>query len=336
MSNPAYGSRPGRANLPHIREIRFYVSKDPVKDLKEGQLDMALDLTSVQAATLAKESRILVPPPGPNRRVYFLAVNHKPGSILANSDIRRGLALAIDREELLDRYFRKDLGKGFHKALNGPFPAGSWACQHVSGDKSLDPFDVKLAERKIADGLDATRARKTEQLSLLYPTGDPRLADALNDLRKQVAAVSKDRVTLELTPLSPHELRRAVEGHKYDLAYYHYDFPDETYWLGPLLGQDGNNVMNYRGSDLQRLIREATIRREFDEVRKQVDAMNKVLDPEMPLIPLWQLDPLSAYREDLKPTDYDSSMDPRKDVERVPFDPLLVFTDAENWRLQRR
>jgi ABC-type transport system substrate-binding protein len=336
VSNSAYGRRPDRTDLPHIRDIRFYVSKDPVKDLKEGRLDMALDLTSVQAASLAKESRILVPPPGPNRRVYFLAVNHKAGSILANADIRFGLALAINREELLDEHFRKDLGKGYHKALNGPFPAGSWACKPVSGDKSLDPFRRDLAESRISKGLDDARARTTEQLSLLYPTGDPKLADALNDLRKQVLAASKGRIVLDPKPLSAHDLRKAVEGGQYDLAYYHYDFPDETYWLGPLLGQDGKNVMNYRGSDLQRLIREAAIRREFDEVRKQVAAMHSVLDRDMPLIPLWQLDPLSAYREDLKPTDYDSSMGPRKNVERVPYDPLLVFTDAENWRLQRQ
>jgi ABC-type oligopeptide transport system substrate-binding subunit len=330
VSNPAYASRPGRGGRPHIREIRFYVSKDPVKDLKEGRLDLALDLTAAQATALARESKFLVPPPGPNRRVWFLAVNHQPGSALANAAFRRGLALAIHREELLDQYFRPGLGKEVHKALNSPFPAGCWASKQAAADKSLDPFDPKLAE-----GLTATAGNVT--LTLKYPTGDPRVADALKDLRKQVLAVTKERVTLELVPLEPHELRKAVEDRNYQLAYWHYDFPDETYWLAPLLGQDGDNLMQYHGSQLEKLIRDAAARREFDKVREQVREMNRLLDGEMPLIPLWQLDPLSAYREDLKPTSYDrGAMGPRKEVEKVPFDPLLVFTDVENWSLERQ
>ncbi len=328
LSNPAYGSRPGRSGLPRIREIRFYVpTKDPVQELKESRLDLVLDLTAVQVAALAKETKILTPPPGPNRRVYFLAVNHEPGGVLASADFRRGLALAIDREELLKAHFRKGLDKSVHQALNGPFPAGSWACKPAApGKESLDPFDLNLAKGKLTG-----RA----QLTLKYPTGDKNLAEALNDLRRQVQAANKD-VTLDLAPLSPHELRRAVETHNFQLAYYWYDFPDETYWLGPLLGLEGNNLLQYRGGELQGLIREAADHREFDKVRDTMRAMHTVLDTDMPLIPLWQLDPLSAYREDLKPTYYDRQMGPRKEVERVPYDPLLVFTDAENWRLERQ
>ena len=43
-------------------------------------------------------------------------------------------------------------------------------------------------------------------------------------------------MTLELKPVSPNDLRDVVErDHNYSLAYYHYDFPDDVYWLGPLL-----------------------------------------------------------------------------------------------------
>jgi hypothetical protein len=38
-------------------------------------------------------------------------------------------------------------------------------------------------------------------------------------------------------------------------------------------------------------------------------------------VPLWQLDPLAALHEDL---------------EAVPFDPLLVFTDVGRWSVQRK
>jgi ABC-type transport system substrate-binding protein len=346
VSNPAYGSRPGRAGLPHIREIRFYVSKDPVKDVKEGRLDMALDLTAAQAATLANESKVLVPPPGPNRRVYFLAVHHEPGSVLANADFRRGLALAINREELLNQHFRKGwelladeprkrLGRSIHHALNSPFPVGSWASPPASSEKSLDPYDPKLAEGLIAKGLEAAGTKQVE-LELKYPANDRLLtADFWDDLRKQVLKVSRGQVTLKPVAVPPDKLRSALREKNYKLAYWHYDYPDETLSLDPLLGQNGSNDLNYHGAGLQDLINQATARREFDKVRELARKMLGVLDMDMPLIPLWQLDPLSAYREEVKPAFYDRTMGPRKDVERVPYDPLLVFTDAENWRLER-
>ena len=314
QANPGYGSRTGRAGLPRIREIRFYAVKDPVKELKEGRLHLALDLTAAQAAALASDAKVLVPPPGPNRRVYFLAVNHRPGGVLANPEFRRGLALAIHREELLDFHFRTGLGKSVHKPLNGPFPASSWACNR---DKPLDPFDPQLAATLFARSLEGAGGKV--ELSLKYPAGDPQVAAAMADLRKQVLEVSKEKVTLNLEPLDPHDLRKAVEGERdakpgeernrnYQLAYWHYDYPDETYWLGPLLGQGGDNPMNYRGTELQGLIEKMQARREFDTVREQMRALHGLLDGTMPLIPLWQLDPLSAYREELKPVAYDRSL----------------------------
>jgi hypothetical protein len=42
---------------------------------------------------------------------------------------------------------------------------------------------------------------------------------------------------------------------------------------------------------------------------------------EMPLVPLWQLDPLAALSADL---------------EAVPFDPLLVFPDVDRWSVRPR
>jgi hypothetical protein len=41
----------------------------------------------------------------------------------------------------------------------------------------------------------------------------------------------------------------------------------------------------------------------------------------MPFIPLWQLDVLVVRQED---------------VRTVPFDPLLVFTDVEQWKLEKK
>jgi len=157
-----------------------------------------------------------------------------------------------------------------------------------------------------------------------------------------VLVASKDKVSLKLEEVGPdeHALREAIASGNYQLAYWHYDYPDETYWLGPLLGRplagpSGNNPMNYHGTLVQGLVEKMQAQREFEKVEKEMQRLHGVLDGEMPLIPLWQLDCLSAYREELEPVPYHRSWGPRKEVEKVPFDPLLVFPDVENWRLKQ-
>ena len=114
-------------------------------------------------------------------------------------------------------------------------------------------------------------------------------------------------------------MREAVEQtHDYELAYYCYDFPDESYWLKPLLG--GENYLGYTGPLLGK-IESATTLRHFSQVQKYAHAIHRqLLEVEMPLIPLWQLDPLIAVRKGR--------------VEMPPIDPQALFTRVEEWHVR--
>src|SRR5271165_5998687 len=127
-ANPNYGSRPSKFGLPRIQEVRFYQTSHPVEDLRDGKLDLVLDLTAAQAADLRQTGKMEVPGPraAVNRRIWFLALNQRRAP-LKNDKLRRALALAIDRDKVLDDCFRKPLGREVHQALAGPFPARSWA-----------------------------------------------------------------------------------------------------------------------------------------------------------------------------------------------------------------
>ena len=159
-------------------------------------------------------------------------------------------------------------------------------------------------------------------LKLEYPIGDPAVESAMNELCAQV----KKAIGVTLTPVgvTEEELHKDVEDtHNYDLAYYRYDYPDDVYWLGPLLdpsaGKGGENYLGYRGG-LAAMVQEESRRRDFTAVSKWARELHdSFLTKEMPFIPLWQLDPLAAIRDG---------------VSAPPFDPLLVFTDAERWRLK--
>ncbi|MFQ3592524.1 MAG: ABC transporter substrate-binding protein [Gemmataceae bacterium] len=325
--NPYYASRPGKAGLPRVREVRLYVPPDPVKDLLDGSLDMVFDLTAEQAGKLQTAPGVVVPPPNKqpqDRRVYFLAVNNRK---LILADLRLALARAIDREALLDEYFRKGYPEKIHYALNGPFPVGSWANDPnlVSrrDPKSQDPFDLDLARAKFKAVL-AKTGKSEVALTLKYPTGNKAVEEAMKALCNQV---SRDVPGLRLSAegVNPYLLREEVEERgNYDLAYYHYDFPEGAFWLWPLLGhgdRKGENYLGYTGPLLAQ-VQKASALRYFPEVQATARAIHaRMLDSEMPFIPLWQLSPLYAYR--------------RGGLDLPPLDPRTPFSRVALWRTTR-
>jgi peptide/nickel transport system substrate-binding protein len=334
-ANPLYGTRPGKSGLPHIQEVRFYVSTDPVKDLESGKIHLALDLTPEQADAVKKggQAEVLLPSPlsYSNRRIYFLALN-QDRALLKDVNVRRALVCAINREQVLSDCFRGPLGTAVHKAINGPFPAGSWACsQRVSKGKgpadSLDQFDLDKAKAYLAAASPGVPINSP--LKLKYCEEDPaldkidtasKLPVAMVKLKQQVKAALG--MELELVPCKAKDLREAVERTgDYDLAYYHYDFPDDTYWLWPLLGP--NNMLRLPESpgvqEMEAAMRDAMGHRDFGKVKGHMQILHDVVAREVPFVPLWQLDPLIAWSKAVHPP--------------ASFDPLLVFTDAEEWRV---
>jgi peptide/nickel transport system substrate-binding protein len=329
VANPSYGSRTGKRGLPQIQEIRFYAypeGTDLAKEFAADRLDLALDLPAAQVSPLRAAGQTIVgfPRTQPNLRVYFLAVNHRR-PVLSSSDVRLALAHAIDREKLLDDYYRADLKREVHRTLNSPYPAGSWPCdpqQHNRLDRnSLDPYDPDKA--RTHQEVAARAGYSNVSLSLRYPTDDPTAEKAMKALQDQVKKCVG--INLILEPRDPHQLREEVEQvHSFDLAYYHYDFPDETYWLWPLLGGGGpagENYLGFKNDDVQNLQQEAMGYRHFSQVQQYTRAVHLALLREMPVIPLWQLDAFAATA---------------KNVRTGPFDPIHVFADVDQWRLERK
>ncbi len=316
VANPNYGSRPSKVGLPWIQEVRFYETKDPVKDIKGNRIDLALDLTAEQAVELKKESDVTVslpPRPAPNRRVYFLAVNLRRPA-LASLELRRALGLAINREKILDDCFRGSLGQEVHRPLNGPYPANTWACSPR----------VKIYDPNLASALakDARAKQPPMPLTLKYPEGDPALDKAMEALRDQVRAATGVEIQLEKRDV--RALKEDVEVlQSFDLAYTWYDFPAETFSLWPLLGpgKDGSNVFGFTHPEVETILQDLRGHCHFEDVQRCAQQLHEILIREMPMVPLWQLDPLLAWHRAVKPG-------------RV--DPLLVFPDIDQWKLEPR
>ncbi|HLJ95147.1 MAG TPA: ABC transporter substrate-binding protein, partial [Gemmataceae bacterium] len=330
VANPFYERRPGKAGLPRIREMHFFRSENPINDFHEGHLQLLLDLPTSRLKDLENSAglqdvtfRTL-----PNRRIYFLAVNHRRPP-LDNEPLRRALAHAINRETILNECFRAGRTPPPHQPLNGPYPCQSWA---YNRELARDPYSLDLAKaqaKKAKEGLPALR-----KLSLKYPKGDPDVERACQMIRSEVQQLGAG-IDLDLMALEPRALQRDVEEmNEYDLAYYSWEYPDETYWLWPLFdpqatNRGGRNFLGYQNDDrLQRLFREAMSHRDPAEVKRLTHKIHATFADKMPFIPLWQLDTHLAIHNSLSMVDGQrQSVDP---------DPLRIFTNVETWVLGKR
>jgi ABC-type oligopeptide transport system substrate-binding subunit len=338
-ANPTYGARAGKKGLPFIREICFYSTRerdrDPRRDFKfiGAHPHLWLDVTTEQIQQIrSKQAKLddVKVVTLPNRRVYFLAVNHRHEP-LRNQDLRRALAMAIDRDSILE-IFRNPLEtiRKPHRALNGPYPAESWATDKTVPSKL---FDLKQASTQ------ASLAKASGiMLELKYPSDSAEVAKACERIRDDVSENTGKRIAITLKACSPAELRKAVEvDHDYQLAYYHWDHPDDSFWLWPLFdpestGKGGKNYLGFGDTSLSSLFRRALQYREFSEVQRQTHMIHRRLYDTMPLIPLWQLDSHVAIHDQLQtvPRWTENVNDRTANV-----DPLRLFTHAELWQLAK-
>lgn len=320
LANQHYGARENREGLPRIREIHLVKSTDPIQELRDPNFGMLFDLTSakfkeLQSAGLEASARFKTLP---NRRIYFLALNHR-NSVLQDEHFRRGLAHAIQREEILNTCFREGLQNPVpHRALNGPYPPGSWAA-----DPNIQPYRAAFAKAELADAKKNRAAKVT--LTLKYPDDDPAVARACELIKKQIQEQDPAGLTIELQPRSPVQLHHDVEiAHDYQLAYYSHDFPSEAYWLWPLFQYDGTheNYLGYKNDDeLEGWMRKLLAHRDPKKVEILAHQIHQRCFATVPFVPLWQLDTHLLIRNNL--------VVPNPDL----IDPLAIFRDADRWVL---
>jgi ABC-type transport system substrate-binding protein len=326
-SNPYYASRPGKLNLPRIREIQFFqVTRDSVvADFKDRVIDLLMpdayaSMTEPEKlAELSPEVKVIGPLP--SRRVYFLAINHRKPMFEGNPELRRALSLVIDRKEILKRCFGDAKG---NLPLNGPYPADSWAAKD-----SEDLYKPALAKSILTDKA-RDKMKGGGEITIKYPRDDDRARQAVEYICTRIQ--NELAITIKPEAEDPGELRSIVEDrHTYYLAYYHYDFPTAAYWLWPLFdprgvgdepGKGRGNFLGYKNDgQLESLFRQVMTRCEFKDVRRLTHDIHAHLQEKMPLIPLWQLAEHVAIRDGF---------------ETGPIDPLNVLGDVEHWRRKTR
>jgi ABC-type transport system substrate-binding protein len=325
-ANPAYGKRQGKLGLPRIQEIRFVVTPpDPATYLREGKIDMLLDVSTSELVRLRGQefglARIVNEQTLPSRRIWMLAINHRKPELgqETGKPLRRALAHAINREEIVQKVFKA--GSQNHRALNGPFPPDTWAIPTTPPPASL--FKTEYAKTF------AKQAKMPERLTLKF-TDDVQTRQACQMIKQQIESLSLG-VRIDLMPLPAPKLHQDVfVDFDYELAFVPYDFND-TYSLSGLLDPDavGRGERNFLGYVPEATARDllASIRstRNFTAVKGWSQTFyNSFNTDQMPFVPLWQLDFHLLVNQNLKTK-----------PPAVDLDPLTIFDQSEEWRVDR-
>jgi ABC-type transport system substrate-binding protein len=302
--------------------------QNPAKDLAATPPHLVLDAHDHQLPELGKlgfaETRTMWEP-----RVWLMAVNHRQPA-LADPVLRRALAFALDREQILDRHFRRAgpdkkpaEGSKHHRAVAGPFPPDSWAaCPPPRVPASLHQVELARSLAKKAAKLGPLKLR------LAFSTEDARHAGACKEMAQQCRDVLQSAgldCQIDLTPLGSAAFHQALRQRDFDLALTFLDYNDPTFSLGHLfddrpeaLAPGGGNYLGYADdAKLQSLVRAIQSHRQFSKIRDLQHDLHAHLLERMPLIPLWQLQTHLATQPSLQLGDVDPSS---------PFSNVLEWT----------
>jgi ABC-type transport system substrate-binding protein len=352
QDNPLYGRWRDRTGLPQLREVRLVEASklDPAEAFRADKLHLLPDVPTAELdryegpAAGGLAARVQVVTAANNRRVHVLAVNlNRPH--LQSRNLRQGISMAIDRDEVLRDVFRA--GKpNFHRPMTGPYPPNSWAGGRAGGPP-LTNRDLAVAKLQayLAD------ARAKTDVGLLYPEDDPRAAAACQKIKAQLADLQRDfggrKVTIDLEPVPTAKLHVRVQDERtYDLAYVPFDYPDDwyPYALGAALdpsaaGRGGRNWFGFGAPgtnpepDDLRLGQVLAELRGYRDVAGQVAPRaaeaGRLFNDSLPFIPLWQLDRHMVVHRALR-VYVDDSPNP---VSPRLLDQTTLFQGVARWRL---
>jgi len=328
-ANPQYSQRINRGTLPQLKEVRLLAGADPLADFRKGLVDVLVeertrqlagptpapipgsDMLSRLESSLGPTARVIT---RPSRRIYYLAFNPLK-TVLggdAGTKLRRALAFAIQRDEILNTVWRVD-GQSNHRALTGPFPTDTWAWDPDT--QSLDDKTLAAAELRVSPA-------PKDPLLLIFPNDDTLAGPSCQRIQDQLREAG---FQIESRGLAADEYNRAVAEKSFDLAYRIFDFRDDWFDSTALFSLSHGGIGSGSGSArLESALARSAGRGEFAALRDARRRLHREFREVMPFVPLWSPDLHIVLR---------------KAVETAPaperLDPHAPFTNIDRWRVNR-
>lgn len=244
---------------------------------------------------------------------WYMAYNHK-NKALRDLAVRQAIALAINREELLEAH----LGRG--DTLSGPFTESS-----PFYNFEVEPREQDLAKaREILDAAGYKKkgkVRRKGRVKLDFKfVMDKELASNQALFLGIQAQLKKIGVIARPQYVDHARYREQVFSRKkFDLTLNVWSF-EEVEDVYPLFHSEGvMNFINYNNADVDTLLDTAKATRDYKQYKEYMKKLHATLNQDLPYFFLWSLDVYSGIS---------------KRVRNVYIQPYYYFTSFKEWGLQ--
>ncbi|ATC64922.1 peptide ABC transporter substrate-binding protein [Nibricoccus aquaticus] len=241
---------------------------------RSGQLHITRQVPIPKIATYRKE-RPDVLKNDPVLSIYYYSLNtEKPP--LTDARVRRALALAIDRDQIV-----KFVTRG------GQLPAGHFTPPGTAGftAQAVTGTDIPTAQKLLAEA-GFPGGKGFPRIEILYNTseGHKSIAEAIQQMWKKNLGVDiglynqEAKVWLDSMRQKNYQISRAGWGG---------DYLDPSTFLDIMLGDSGNNHTNWKNPEYDRVLLEA--RNTSDQAKRfeNFQRAEQILSEDMPIIPIY-------------------------------------------------
>ncbi len=300
--NERYWGQPPRLDRLTFRFLPDDTTR--VLALEAGEVGMILDVPREQAGTLRAQAstRVIEAPVGRVASILLNAHGQAPYDLLTERNLRRALALAIDRRTLIERVWE---GNGeMISTLGPPAMLGDYA-QLAQGM----PYDPKQAAELLAQagwmpGADGVRQAQGRRLSLTLIAWPEFGSATLEFLQAQMAASGIELRIVKSPDMASYSARE--EAGEFDLDLEAGNQNDANPMFLPALRfyskSTGKSVRYFApGARFDAIIEAGLEASETTEVqRRSAEAQHLLVDEEAIVIPLAGLKRIYAMREDVR------------------------------------
>jgi len=245
---------------------------------------------------------------------WFIAYNHSSGG-LKDAAVRNAIALAVDREEVLEA----NLGRG--DILGGPFTESS---PFYDFDVEVRQPDLRRARQildsagyKVVDGV-RTKGKTKLDFNFVLDKEMPEQQSLFLGLQAQL---KKAGIRLKPLYLDHAAYKETVwKRRDFDLTLNVWSF-EEVEDVRPLFHSKGNlNFINYNNAEVDKILDAAKASKDYKSYKRSMKKLHAIVNKDLPYLFLWSLDVYSGVS---------------KRVRNVFIAPYYYFTSFQEWELGR-